>query len=123
MIYEPSFYTTESYKAGGGNTSLVHPQQYYTGKDHHAIPGRGNLMLGVVNSQDEESGDEQIMQSFTNISEHKKQRTTSTKKPIKVKRSESNGSQQKNTLLNKIFRSSKTIKSPQSRQSNMNLNN
>jgi hypothetical protein len=73
------------------------------------------MALGGIIGEDD---NDQMLQSYTNASENKKgnnRTSTSTKKSLKVKRSDSNGSQQKNTLLNKIYRSSKTIKSPQSR--------
>lgn len=52
-----------------------------------------NAKLEVVkNEEDEDEEEDQMMQSYTNISDHKKRNATSTKKPLKVKRSDSNGS-------------------------------
>ena len=92
MVYEPSFYTTESYKHGGvqqhqfnPNLSQVQQQQHYFTKD--------NAKLDVVKNEAEEDEEEdQMLQSYTNVSDHKKRNATSTKKPLKVKRSDSNGS-------------------------------
>ena len=73
---------------------------------------RNNLNIGTAIGEDDNS---QMLQSYKNVSDNKKmnnQTASSTKKSLKVKRSDSNGSQQKNTLLNKIYRSSKNIKSP-----------
>ena len=86
MVYEPSFYTTESYKAGAAqfnpNLSQIQQQQHYFTKD--------NNKLGVVENEEDE--EDEMMQNYTNVSDHKKRNATSSKKPIKVKRSESNGS-------------------------------
>jgi hypothetical protein len=93
MVYEPSFYTTESYKHGGvqqhqfnPNLSQVQQQQHYFTKD--------NAKLDVVKNEAEEDEEEedQMLQSYTNVSDPKKRNATSTKKPLKVKRSDSNGS-------------------------------
>ena len=79
------------------------------------------MVVGVASSgkvPGEEEHDAMMIQTYTSISDQKRTSgalgAVSTKKSLKVKRSDSNGSngQQKNTLLNKIYRSSKTLKSP-----------
>lgn len=97
MMYEPSFYTTESYKQGGNHNSSIIHHMYFT-KDHQqkeplpqsANGPRSNMALGGIIGEDEE-----MLQSYTNASENKKgnnRTSTSTKKSLKVKRSDSNGS-------------------------------
>jgi hypothetical protein len=50
--------------------------------------------LDVVKNEAEEDEEEvdSMLQSYTNVSDNKKRNATSTKKPLKVKRSDSNGS-------------------------------
>ena len=66
VMYEPSFYTTETYKQH--NQSLANQQHYFT-KDYvktNALNDGGRLTVGVIGEDEAD----QIMQSYTKVSDN-----------------------------------------------------
>lgn len=108
MLYEPSFYTTESYNKNPKKQISNDRQQLYASNNLMIV---GSNQTAAGNAAGEEH-DPMMIQTYNSVSDQKRASgalgAVSTKKSLKVKRSDSNGSsgQQKNTLLNKIYRSS-----------------